>query len=70
VNGPAEDEPPPVPRSGVAVISVWFESDEPHPRARITAESGDLEARRERFAAAGVDEICQCLRGWLLTLQP
>jgi hypothetical protein len=69
VNAPAE-EPPPVPRSGVAVVSVWFEKDEPSPRARITAESGDLEPRRETFAAAGVDDICRCLRDWLRTLQP
>jgi hypothetical protein len=60
----------PVPRSGVAVVSVWYETDERGPRARIIAESGGAERRREVFAAAGVDEICHRLRDWLVTLRP
>lgn len=65
-----DPEAPPVPRSGVAVVSVWYEMDEVGPRARITAESGGFTPRRETFLAAGVDEICRQLREWLLTLQP
>lgn len=64
------EPPPPVPRSGVAVVSVWYEADEPCPRARITAESGSIEPRRETFVAAGVDDICRRLHDWLLTLHP
>jgi hypothetical protein len=69
VSGVKGPEPTPsVLRSGVAVISVWYEADDPDPRARIVAEAGGVEPRREMFAAAGVDEICHRLRDWLLTL--
>jgi len=60
--------PQSIQRSGVAVVNVWYEADESAPRARINAESGGFESRRETFVAAGVDEICQRLRDWLLRL--
>jgi len=56
-------------RAGVAVISVWFEKDDPRrPRARITTASEPLDLPRQSWAAAGSEEIARVVGVWLAQL--
>ncbi len=54
-------------RSGVVLIRVWLEQDDPcTPRARLTAVTSSDD--RRTWAAVGVEQICAEVRSWLLTL--
>ncbi len=57
-------------RGGVAVVSVWFERDDPAaiPRARITTAIGTRGGRVSR-TAAGDEEILRVVRVWLAQLR-
>ncbi len=58
-------------RAGVALVSVWFEPDDPAaiPRARIMTAIGTHDAWRTSRAVAGDQEILRVIRVWLAQLR-
>lgn len=58
-------------RAGVAVVSVWFERDDPAatPRARITTTVGAEIGQSNSRSAAGDEEILRVVRVWLAHLR-
>jgi hypothetical protein len=56
-------------RSGVLVLRVWTETNAPELRARLI-QTHDLDGAETSIAAAGIDGICEAVRGWLEQLAP
>ena len=54
---------------GILLLVAWVEDGVDNPiRARITSTSTVRNAAYEVDSAAGVEEICQAVRNWLLKL--